>query len=268
MIGFGDAHPDVKGCCARFYGSDAIRLLLGETFHPGGAGLTLALADMLRLHACSTVLDVASGVGTSAFAIAERFGCRVVGVDLSETNVVRSNEEAAKRRLSERVEFMLGDAERLPFSAGTFDALLCECAFCTFPDKTTAASEFFRVLRPGGMLGLSDLTREAAALPELDGLLAWIACVADAQPLAEYAQRLRGAGFAIAFSSPRDECLEEMVEQIRGRILVFDVLQGLGKLERLGLDLQEAKRFADAAAGAVKAKRLGYAILVGQRPAP
>ena len=58
---------------------------------------------------------------------------------------------------SGKVRF-LGDAERLPLPDNTFDALVCECAFCTFPDKATAAAEFARVLRPGGRVGITDVT--------------------------------------------------------------------------------------------------------------
>ena len=57
---------------------------------------------------------------------------------------------------SGKVRFHLGDAERLPLPDNTFDALVCECAFCTFPDKATAAAEFARVLRPGGRVGIAD----------------------------------------------------------------------------------------------------------------
>jgi SAM-dependent methyltransferase len=258
---------DVKQCCALFYGSEAARFLLGESFHPGGVDLTLALAGMLRLHASSTVLDVASGTGTSAFAVAERFGCRVVGVDLSEANVAAATEESAKRGLSDQVSFLRADAERLPFAAASFDSLLCECAFCTFPDKAKAASELFRVLRPGGTLGLSDLTRFAGPLPELDGLLAWVACIGDAQPLEDYTNRLVDAGFTISVSEPKDDCLANMVEQVRSKLMLLDIMSGLKKLEYTGLDLHQAKRFASAAAQAVKAKRLGYAVIVAERPA-
>ncbi len=266
MIESDGNRPDVKQCCALFYGSDTARSLLGESFHPGGVELTLALADMLRLDASSMVLDVASGKGTSAFVVAEQFGCRVVGIDLSEANVAASTEESAKRGLSDRVTFTLADAERLPFAPATFDALLCECAFCTFPDKATAASEFSRVLRPGGALGLSDLTRADGALPELDGLLAWISCIADAQPLARYAKWLVDAGFTISVSAAKDGCLINMVEQVRNKLMLVDIMLGLKKLEYTGFDVQQAKRFANAAAHAVKAKQLGYAVIVAERP--
>ena len=62
------------------------------------------------------------------------------------------------------VRFEQGDAERLTLDDGQFDAVICECAFCTFPDKRAAAAEFARVLKPGGTVGLTDLTRSGAEL--------------------------------------------------------------------------------------------------------
>jgi len=64
--------------------------------------------------------------------------------------------QAAKEMgLHERVSFHRADAERLPFADQSFDAVICECAFCTFPNKPAAANEFARVLRVGGRVGLT-----------------------------------------------------------------------------------------------------------------
>ena len=183
------SEQNVKQCCAAFYGSDMALLLLGDSFHPGGTRLTDRLGRLLQLTPDSTALDVAAGRGTSAFYIADTFGCEVLGVDLSDDNVRTSNEEALKRGVASRVSFQLADAEGLPFQEGSFDAILCECAFCTFPNKRRAGLEFARVLRRGGQLGLSDLTRTVEPIPELDGLLSWIACIGDAQPVASYVDR-------------------------------------------------------------------------------
>ncbi|GAC1387634.1 MAG: hypothetical protein NVSMB31_00220 [Vulcanimicrobiaceae bacterium] len=240
---------------------------MGESFHPGGIDLTLELAGALGLDAASRVLDVACGKGTSAFAIAEQFGCYVTGVDLSAANVAEANVESEERGLSTRVTFALGDAEELGFPSRSFDAILCECALCTFPEKGRAASEFARILRPGGKAGISDLTRTASPLPELDGLLAWIACIADAQPLESYANLLENAGLTIVLRTPRNDALQRMVEQIRGKLFLADVLAGLGKLKLSGLDIENAKHFADAAAKAVRDDKLGYALLVAEKPA-
>ena len=254
----------VKQCCANVYGSDAAKFLLGESFHPGGAELTLELVGHLQLTAGSVVLDVASGKGASALLLAETLGCRVIGVDLSEANVEQSRSEARARKLDPLVSFELADAERLPFADASFDAVLCECAFCTFPDKSTGAREFARVLKPAGRIGISDLTRATTPLPGLDGLLAWIACIGDAQPLDSYSNWLQGAGFSILLAQERDACLRQMVKDIRGKLLLADLLRGLKKIDLPGLDLEQAKDFARAADAAIQSRQLGYGILVGQ----
>ena len=56
------------------------------------------------------------------------------------------------------------NASRSP--TASFDAVVCECAFCTFPDKPTAAAEFARVLRPGGRVGITDVTLDPARLDD------------------------------------------------------------------------------------------------------
>src|SRR5260370_37188352 len=187
----------LKSCCADAYSSEWARLLLGDTFHPGGAGLTERLGRVLDLAPGMRVLDVAACKGTSALLLARTFGCAVVGVDYAEASVREATASAEAAGLAHLVRFEPGDAERLAFPDGAFDAAICECAFCTFPDKHAAAQELARVLRPGGVLGLSDLTRTTPVPVELQGLLTWIACIADALPLAEDVRILADAGLTI-----------------------------------------------------------------------
>lgn len=257
--------PNTGSCCAAFYASDFARMLLGESFHPGGVALTRHLGELLRLTAETHVLDVASGPGTSAFCLAEFFGCEVTGVDLSHENVQAANAMAERRGVNERVRFLEGSSEGLPLPDAAFDAIICECAFCTFGDKPLAAREFHRVLRHDGRIGLSDLTRTAEPLPGLDGLLASIACIADAQPADRYAAILTSAGFAMEAVEDHSGALVEMVRQIEGKLLWAEIMTGLRKLDLPGVDLSAAKRFAQAAMEAIRASKLGYAILTGTR---
>jgi arsenite methyltransferase len=257
--------PSVKQCCANVYGSDAAKYLLGDSFHPGGLRLTEELAGLLALTPHSLVLDVASGKGTSAFFVAEKFGCRVIGVDLSEENVRQANADALAKGLSDTVKFELGDAESLPFASEVFDAVLCECAFCTFPSKSVAAVEFHRVLKSGGRVGISDITKDGTHLPGLDGLLAWIACIGDAQSLDQYANLLANADLKVDIRQARDHYLQEMVQAIRGKLLVADILIGLKKLDLRGLDLEQAKAFSTAAQDAIAKEHLGYGIVVARK---
>ncbi len=260
------ADADVKTCCARLYESEAATLLLGDSFHPGGVTLTARLGELLDLGPSSRVMDVASGRGTSALFLAERFGCEVVGLDYGEQNVAEANEKARAAGLEARLRFVRGDAEALEFDAGSFDALICECAFCTLPDKPAAAREFLRVLKAGGRFGLSDLTRSAQLPSELRSLLAWVACVADARPVDGYVSLLKEAGFRVEAVEAHDEALAETVETIRTRLLGFELLTGLGAVAAAGVDVAEARTMARVAAASIRERKLGYCLVVGRRP--
>ena len=115
---------DLKSCCARLYESDFVRLLLGESFHPGGLKLTSRLGEIVGLRPGSKLLDVASGKGTSAFHLASLFSCDVVGLDYGWENVNQATEAAAMRSLSGHVRFQYGDSENLPFDDKSFDAII------------------------------------------------------------------------------------------------------------------------------------------------
>jgi arsenite methyltransferase len=258
---------EIKSCCAALYQSNLARMLLGESLHPGGAALTTRLGELLQLGPASLVLDVASGTGASAFLLAHRFGCRVIGIDYGAQAVLQANERARALGLAHLVTFQQGDAERLALAGATCDAVLCECAFCTFPDKAAAAAEFVRVLKPGGRVGLSDLTRSGDVPPELRGLLSWIACIADAQPVERYVQYLTGAGLSIERAEEHHEALAEMVRTIQGRLLGAELLIKLKQVELpQSIDFAQAKALAKAAAAAIRAGQFGYVALLAAKP--
>jgi ubiquinone/menaquinone biosynthesis C-methylase UbiE len=256
----------IKACCVALYESDWATLLLGDSYHPGGLELTEHLGEMLNLQPGDLVLDVASGIGTSAIFLAERFGCQVVGVDFSGQIVEQANAKAAEAGINHLVQFKQGDAERLPFEDGSFDALICECAFCTFPTKAQAAAEFARVLRPGGRIGLSDLTRSGPLPLELDTLMAWVACVADAQPVEKYRSILSEAGFSTDKVEIHDEALAELIDEIRGKLFVAELMANLNKIDTPDwIDFNEAGRLAMLTADTVSQGKLGYALLTSTR---
>ncbi len=255
----------IKQCCAAFYESDAAKLLLGDSLHPGGAELTERLGRMLSLGPRMRVLDVAAGPGTSALTLATRFGCEVIGLDYSPRNIEAAKRDAGERGLGNKVTLYCGDAERLPFADASFDAIVCECALCTFPNKQSAAAEFARVLRVGGQVGLSDLTRQGTLPPELESLVAWIACIADAHPLAEYAALLAAAGLKVMATEEHDGALIDFVNQIRTRLLVTEVMLGLNKVALPGFDIASVKDFMRHALNAIRAGKIGYAILTAAK---
>jgi hypothetical protein len=244
------ASEEVKACCASVYASAAARWLLGDHFHPGGAALTSRLIDALGVGPGATIVDVASGPGTSALQAAREAACDVVGLDLSGESVEAARAAAEAAGLAHSVRFVLGDAEDLPFPDASFDGAICECSFCTFTDKAMAAAELARVLSPGARLALSDVTAEPTALPpSLRTLDAWIACLADARPLPETAALLEEAGFEVEATESHDRALVELLDRVDERLRPLE----------LGLDL------LDAARRAVDRGVLGYGVVVARR---
>jgi SAM-dependent methyltransferase len=187
-------------------------------------------------------------------------------VDLSEANVGHATGAAHSADLAGQVRFEVGDAERLGVDAGSFDAAVCECALCTFPEKPTAVGELARVLKPGGRLGITDVTADAQRLPaELTGLGARIACIADARTLHEYEALLAAAGLRVTYIERHDQAIATMVDQIEARLTVVR-MTARERAELLGLDFDRAPAVLAAARAAIAEGVLGYALLVADKP--
>jgi arsenite methyltransferase len=254
----------VKACCATAYGFDLVALFLGESYHPGGANLTRRLADAVDLQPGERVLDVASGIGSTAVLLATERGVDVLGVDLGDAQVFRARERAALAGLSDRVRFQRGDAERLPVADGGFDAIVCECAFCTFPDKDVAAAELARAIRPGGRIGITDVWLDPDRLdPELRGLAGRVACVADARPIDELTAIIEGAGLTVTNVQRHDAVLHEAIDRVTMRLRALRLLD-LPLLRRFNLihGITLAKRVAKT----VEDGNAGYLLLTATKP--
>ena len=115
------------------------------------------LCEAADLDAGARVIDVACGNGNAALAAAHRF-CRVVGLDYVPALLERGRERAAAERVP--VDFIEGDAEKLPFPAESFDAAVSTFGVMFAPDQEAAARELTRVVRRGGKIALANWTPE------------------------------------------------------------------------------------------------------------
>jgi arsenite methyltransferase len=246
---------EVKSCCAAAYSSAAARFLLGDSFHPGGSDLTSKLIRRLGVGPGATVVDVASGRGTSSLQLARELGCQVVGVELSPTNVAAAGEAATEAGFSSQARFLVGDAEALPLDDESMDGALCECALCTFPDKEASVRELARVLRPGARLVLADMSAEPERLPEtLRNLAAWVACIGDARPADELGALLGGAGFEVEHVERHDDELRRLLDRIEARLRTASLLGG----DFLGDGIAQGRELVQAALDALASGSLGY----------
>jgi demethylmenaquinone methyltransferase / 2-methoxy-6-polyprenyl-1,4-benzoquinol methylase len=114
------------------------------------------------------VLDVATGTGMVALALA-RSGCAVVGLDQSPQMLATARAKLrAAPGVADRVTFVQGQAERLPFDTGSFDALSFTYLLRYVDDRAATLAELARVVRPGGRIGMLEFAvPDSAALRAL-----------------------------------------------------------------------------------------------------
>ncbi|GGM50952.1 hypothetical protein GCM10012275_22280 [Longimycelium tulufanense] len=255
----------IKSCCAAAYGNDAVALVLGESYHPGGLVLTRRVAEALRLRPNQRVVDVASGPGATARLLATEHHVTVDGVDLGESTVANARSTTEKAGLGDQVRFHHGDAECLPLPDNVADALVCECAFCTFPNKEAAAAEFARVLRPGGRAGITDVTIAEQELPEeLSTLAGWVACIADARPLQDYLRILADAGLQTLRTETHNDAIARMIDQIDARLRVLRMTSA-NRLTEAGVDVDAVLKHTGLARQAVADGLIGYSLLIAEK---
>jgi SAM-dependent methyltransferase len=159
-----------------------------------GCGNPLARAD---LAPGEVVLDLGSGGGMDVMVAAARVapGGKVFGLDASDEMLTLAK-ASASRVGARNVEFLKGDLESIPLPDESVDVIISNCVVNLAPDKDTAMSEAFRVLRPGGRLAISDIvTRHPVPAPIRENLAAWAACIGGALSEGEYRDRLGAAGF-------------------------------------------------------------------------
>ena len=266
-----------KLCCAALYEHPAARWLLGDSYHPGGEALTRHLGEALSLSPSSLVLDVATGPGDTLRVLCDAFGSRAVGLDLGALLPPPLQKHAAG---AGRLSFCRGDAESIPFADAAFDAIVCECSFCLLPDKQRAAAEFRRVLRPGGRIGISDVTlAPGAAAGRFRDVIGWIACVADARPAAEYGELLADAGLRVVRVEDQTPALASTLSDVRKKLFILRLGAKVGQIklaksedpqaaEVLSLAdrlVTEAMELTKQAQTMVKEKALGYCLLIAEK---
>jgi len=160
-----------------------------------GCGNPAAVAD---LREGEVVLDLGSGGGIDVLLSARRVGRagRAYGLDMTDEMLELARRNAAAAGV-ENVEFLKGQIEAIPLPAASVDVIISNCVVNLSPDKPAVFREAYRVLRPGGRLGISDVVAEDR-LSEVERRErgSWVGCIAGALSRSEYKRELLAAGFA------------------------------------------------------------------------
>jgi len=174
-----------------------------------GCGNPLMVAD---LREGERVLDLGSGGGIDVLLSAQRVGPTgyAYGVDMTEEmlDLARAN---AARAGADNVEFLRGDIEAVPLPDGAVDVVISNCVINLSTDKPAVLAEMFRVLVPGGRIGISDVVAEDTLTPgERVRRGSFVNCIAGALSRTEYLDGLAAAGFVDAEVTFTHEAAPEM----------------------------------------------------------
>ncbi|MCZ0997391.1 methyltransferase domain-containing protein [Streptomyces mirabilis] len=140
-----------------------------QTLADAHAAAEQQLAEQAGLGPGMTALDVGSGVGGPALAIARHSGAHVTGIDLSPLRVSCARERAEREGIDDRASFVEGDAQDMAFPTGSFDVTYSLQAICHAPDKKRVHAEMFRVLKSAGLsLGYDWLAADNLSASEIE----------------------------------------------------------------------------------------------------
>ncbi len=238
----------------KFYEAD----VWGDTIHPGETLLTERVTELAQIEKECRVLDLASGKGKSAFFLYEKYGCQVIGLDLSPKMVSYAKTKATDEGLQDRLFFLVGEAETLPFLDYSFDVILCECSFTVFTDKEKTVRELWRVLCKGGRIAIADFYLKKQT-PSFESEVLF-PCINGAEPEAAYRALLTGSGF-------HSLCFEDHTNKLKE--FFFDILFNFGslstfmdKLPKLGTGACNKNSYREIMK-AFHNETLGYGIIVG-----
>ena len=256
-----------KACCADLYESPLARQILGDPPHPGGLALTNRLGRLMGIAYGDWVLDLASARGTSAMAISRVFRCNVVGLEFGAEPVALAHAAALEPPKTPRAFFLRGDAERPPLMANSFDGVVCECSMSLFADKPGAVAQAVRVLKPGGRLGLSDMTVEPGALPEeLQGYIGQLLCLAEALNVSGYVGLLVEGGLTITRQENASDQLVRILDEIEAKLGALSAWQDIAGQQGFGGGmLNQAPQLIHRLRGLVSEGKLGYWLFVAQK---
>ncbi|WP_256107871.1 arsenite methyltransferase [Streptomyces sp. ODS05-4] len=174
-----------------------------------GCGNPTAVAD---LNEGDRVLDLGSGGGIDVLLSARRVGPagRAFGLDMTEEMLALALANQKKAGAT-NVEFLKGTIEAIPLPANTIDVVISNCVINLSTDKAAVFAETFRVLAPGGRIGISDVVAEDTLSPVQRAERGdYVGCIAGALSFTEYRAGLKAAGFTDIEITPTHQVADGM----------------------------------------------------------
>ena len=169
--------------------------------------------------------------------------------------------------VGEAIRYVQGSADALPFGVHCFDGVTCECAVSTFAQQERVANEFFRVLKPGGVFGMTDMVLNGDLPTEFAEKVAPWTCMAKAMPVTGYQQLLEAAGFELLVNEDHSKSLLDLAKDMKRKLVMAGLGKALGGLPDIGMSFGEMRSMLAEATALVNEGKVQYGLLVFRKPA-
>jgi ubiquinone/menaquinone biosynthesis C-methylase UbiE len=188
-----------------------------DEFHIGGRSATKSFLDQLNFSNQDHILDVGCGLGGATRFVADNYGSRVTGIDLSQEYTETGEALSNWVKLDKQITLQQGSALSMPFEDETFDGGYMLHVGMNIEDKAVLFTEIYRVLRPGATFGVYDIMRQNGG--QLTFPVPW-ATDKSTNKLAtpdQYKLALSDAGFEVSSENNRSEFALEFFKQMRAK---------------------------------------------------
>ncbi len=209
-----------------------------DQFHVGGFEATEKLAQLLCPSRGSYVLDVGSGLGGPSRYLAAKYGCRVVGIDITEEYCGIASKLAERMGLQDLVEYRVGDARDLPFSDESFDVVWTQHVSMNIAEKPDLYAGIFRVLKAGGRFAAHDVVQGASGPILFPVPWARTAAISHLQTSEAMRKTVEDAGFSLMLWNDVTESALQFLDAMIAR-------RRNGELPPLGLHLLLGPEFPE-----------------------
>jgi len=242
------AEQEVPQRC-RVYEQESVRTAVGDAIRPGGLALTQAALTACALPAGARILDVGCGVGATVVYCRQQ-GFAAVGLDASGLLLHKTRERAPSLPLIGAL------GQQQPFADATMDALFAECSLSLLGAVEAAVAEFRRVLRPGGLLVVSDLYARRPEGISLLRQLPMACCLSCARSPQELAETLAAQGFDLFLWEDHSEALKTFTAR-----LIFSH----GSLDQFWQCTTQGNLPDGAVQEAIACSKPGYLLVIARR---
>lgn len=224
------------------YSAPSVQAVLGPTLRPGGMLLTQRILEYISPEPGSWALDAGCSYGAS-LSLLRQYGLRAIGLDICQEFLLEAQKHGH--------DLVHSSLNTLPFTSQCLDFILCECAW-NLTDKETSLAEFHRVLRPQGILAVTDMFVQG----ELDQSWPVQCCFAQATTLERVQEQVMTAGFHI-------EVLEDQSQVLKKA--AADFVFRYGSLHGFWQAVTGDPALAEQACTSAKEARPGLFLLIARR---